>query len=293
MSERERRIQVFTEHRAYLFAIAYRLLGVAEDAEDMLQEAWVRFDMAGGGASIENPRAYLATVVTRLALDELRSARRRREEYTGSWLPEPVPTAEALPEDLAERAESASFAFLLLLERLNAVERAVLVLHDVFDYSHEEIARMTERTAAASRQTLRRARLKLGRPALSRPAAMDEGRIEGFIASLGQGDVAGLMDALAPDVVLVTDGGGLVQVINRPLAGAGNVARFFVAMGRREPGARARLATLNGQPAILGYLGDVLDTVFVFETTSAGITAVYVVRNPHKLRRLERLASDM
>jgi RNA polymerase sigma-70 factor, ECF subfamily len=283
--EEARRLTVFTEHRPYLFAIAYRMLGLAEDAEDVLQEAWLRFSGARV-ANLEQPRAYLATIVTRLALDELRSARRRREAYVGSWLPEPVLTSEALPEDLVERAESASFAFLLMLEQLNPVERAVLVLHDVFDFSHEEIARMTERSAAASRQTLRRARLKLGRPAPARPVTVDEREVNDFLASLAGGDVDRLMTMLAPDVVLVSDGGGLVRAINRPLVGSTTVARFLVAMADMEPEARAVTTTLNGQPAILAYLRGALDSAFIFDITAAGVTAIYVVRNPEKLRRL-------
>ena len=154
------RAALFAAHRPYLFAVAYRMLGLAEDAEDVLQDAWLRF--SAGAAEPEHPRTYLVTIVTRLCLDLLRSARRRREEYVGVWLPEPVRTREALADDLLEKAESASFAFLLLLERLSPLQRAVLVLHDVFDYSHDEVARACGRTAAASRQVLRRARLKLG-----------------------------------------------------------------------------------------------------------------------------------
>lgn len=283
------RLEAFATHRSYLFAVAYRLLGLAEDAEDVLQDAWLRFASAEV-EQLESPRAYLVTVVTRLALDQLRSARRRREEYVGPWLPEPVLTAEVLPEELVERAESASFAFLLLLERLNPIERAVVVLHDVFDYSHEEVARMTGRTAAASRQTLRRARLKLARPAPGHAVPVDDERIADFLVLMRAGDVSRLVEMLAPDVVLVADGGGLVPAISRPLVGNQSVARVLVSLAGMAPSAEARFVTLNAQPAMLADLQGGLESAFLFDVTSAGITAVYIVRNPEKLRRLKARA---
>ncbi|MPZ99861.1 MAG: sigma-70 family RNA polymerase sigma factor [Dehalococcoidia bacterium] len=284
----EARLQAFTEHRTYLFAVAYRLLGIAEDAEDILQDAWLRFAGARVG-EIEEPRAYLVTIVTRLSLDLLRSARRRREEYVGTWLPEPVPTAEVLPEDLVELSESASFAFLLLLERLNPVERAVVVLHDVFDYSHDEVGRMTGRTAAASRQSLRRARVKLGGATPPRSMPVDTGYLEDFLEATRAGDVERLVGLLAPDVVLLSDGGGVAAVAGRPLVGSEVVGRFLVAVTASNQPLHGHATTLNGQPALIGYVNGVLDTVLLVDVTAAGVTALYVVRNPEKLRRLKAL----
>ena len=285
--EEQARLEAFAAHRRYLLAVAYRLLGLAEDAEDVLQEAWLRFASAHV-EDLDNPRAYLVTIVSRLALDELRSARHRREAYVGLWLPEPVVTEESQPAELAELAESASFAFLLLLERLNPVERAVVVLHDVFDFSHEEIARITDRTAVSSRQTLHRARGKLG--GATRPALMSAGdaRIPAFLEATRTGDVRALLDILAPDVVLLSDGGGKVRTVNRVLVGSGEVGRFLAAMSGMvvASSVRSRVANVNGQPALLTYLDGALDTVFLFDATSAGITAIYAVRNPEKLRRL-------
>lgn len=279
------RLQQFTAERPYIFAVAYRLLGRAEDAEDVLQDTWLRFSTVQDEA-IENPRAYLTTIVTRLALDVLKSARVRREQYAGVWLPEPVPTNEALPEDLAEQRESASFAFLLLLERLNSVERAVLVLHDVFDYTHEEIAHMTDRTPAASRQTLRRARARLGPEPPRTPHPVDEVQVQAMIDAMRAGDALRLTGMLAPDVVLLSDGGGKARTINRPLVGNDVVARLLAGLHNQDPGFDIRVISLNGQSALIAYLDGAADTVMAFDATPAGITGIYVQRNPDKLRRL-------
>ena len=286
------RLSQFTEHRRYLFAVAYRMLGVAEDAEDVLQEAWLRF-ASSQASDLDSPRAYLVTIVSRLCLDVLRSARRKREEYVGPWLPEPVLTEEALPSDLVELAESASFAFLLLLERLNEVERVVLVLHDVFDVAHPEIAEMVGKTPSACRQILRRARLKLGPPPTS-VQPIEDPRIEELLVATREGDVHRVMGLLAPDVALISDGGGRVRAISRPIAGGDTVARFLVAMGQmpEAEGARGRLVSLNGQPGAVYWDADgSMRTAFIFEVTTAGVTALYVIRNPEKLARLaEQLA---
>ena len=290
MTEVDPRAEAFAAQRPYLFAVAYRMLGVAEDADDALQDAWLRFatvDLDG----LESPRAYLVTIVTRLCLDVLRSARRRREEYSGVWLPEPVPSAEALPDELAERAESASFAFLLLLERLNPVERAALVLHDVFDYSHAEVGEAIGRSAAASRQALRRGRLKLGRTTQpsERPSAHSRELVGQFLEASRSGDLDQLVASLASDVVLMSDGGGQVRAANRPLAGSAVVGPFLVAMSRLATGpVTVAHQELNGQPAVLTFEAGSLTNAFLFDTSGAGVTAIYVVRNPEKLQRLER-----
>lgn len=290
MREDERRSAVFSEHRGYLFAVAYRLLGIAEDAEDVIQDAWIRFSSVRV-EEIDSPRAFLVTIVARLSLDVLRSARKRREEYVGVWLPEPVPTHEALPADLVEQAESASFAFLLLLERLNPVERAAIVLHDVFDYSHKEIAAAIERTPDATRQALSRARRKLGTAPSPLPTVSEHARklVAQFLEATQSGEVEKLVSTLAADVVLMSDGGGQVQAASRPLAGATQVARFFGAINKMAPAhTRAVGAELNGQLAMIVFEDGVLANAFLFDATPQGLTAIYVVRNPDKLRRLAR-----
>ena len=278
---------LFAEHRPYLFAVAYRMLGIAEDAEDVLQDAWLRWSAADVG-EIQHPRAYLVTIVTRLCLDLARSARRRREEYVGVWLPEPVWTPEALPDDLAAEAESASFAFLLLLERLSPLQRAVLVLHDVFDYTHAEVAVMIGRSAAACRQVLRRARLKLGGATSPRSRPSEEARelVSRFLEATRAGDVESLMEVLAADVVLMSDGGGRVASVSRPLAGSQTVGRFLAGVSRQAGPSRVVQAELNAQPAMLVSEDGALTNAFLFDVTAAGVTSIYVVRNPDKLKRL-------
>ena len=280
---------LFAEHRPYLFAVAYRMLGIAEDSEDILQDAWIRFSELRV-EELEHPRAYLVTIVTRLCVDLLRSARRRREEYVGVWLPEPVCTREVLADHLIEQAESASFAFLLLLERLSPVERAILVLHDVFDYSHDEVAAAIGRTPAASRQALRRARLRLGgaTPPKSPPTEKARELVGQFHKAARAGDVATFLGSLAPDVVLMSDGGGRVPAVKRPLAGSTRVGRFLATVSQQGAWSPVVLTELNAQPAILIYEGGALTNALLLDVTSQGITAIYVVRNPDKLRRLAR-----
>ncbi len=288
-NEVDSRTAVFAEHRSYLFAVAYRLLGIAEDAEDVIQDAWIRFsDVRIKEIELDNPRAYLVTIVTRLSIDLLRSARHRREEYVGVWLPEPVSTREALPRDLVEQAESASFAFLLLLERLNPVERAVLVLHDVFQYSHKEVAAAIEREPSASRQALRRARLRLGDASSRIPPSIEHARtlVGQFLEAARSGDLEQLVDTLASDVVLMSDGGGKVLAAARPLAGSGRVGRFLIAVSKSAGWSGLEITELNGQPALLVFENHVLANAFLFDATAQGVTAIYVVRNPDKLRRL-------
>lgn len=278
---------VFAEHRRYLFAVAYRMLGVAEDAEDVLQDAWLRFADVPL-SDVERPRGYLVQVVSRLSVDLLKSARRRREEYVGTWLPEPVLSGEALADELVVQTESVSFAFLLLLERLTPMQRTVLVLHDVLDYTHDDVAETLGGTAASSRQTLRRARLGLGsaRRPVTRPSDDARALVTRFFEATRDGDLDGLMQALSPDVVLMSDGGGKAASINRPLAGNKPVSRFFRAVGALSAGAVIEPTDLNGQPAVLVTEAGVITNAFLFDVGSAGVTAIYVVRNPDKLRRL-------
>ncbi|MGD8815852.1 MAG: RNA polymerase sigma factor SigJ [Acidobacteriota bacterium] len=283
----DQRAATFAEHRRYLFAVAYRMLGVAADAEDVVQDAWLRFAAARSG-EIEHPRTYLVTIVTRLCIDLQRSARRRREEYVGTWLPEPVPTEEALADDRLESAESVSFAFLLMLERLTPLQRAVLVLYEVLDYSHDEIARVVGGTVAASRQALRRARQRVEDVSLPTSAPPDDAPdlVDRFLAAARSGDVTGIMSALAPDVVLMSDGGGQVPAVRYPLTGSEQVTRFFAGISRLAGHERTVAAQLNGQPALLVHEEGMLTNAFLFQLAGDRIAAIYVVRSPAKLARL-------
>lgn len=281
------RAAAFDGERAFLFAVAYRMLGVAADAEDVVQDAWLRFAVAEG---VREPRAWLVTAVTRLSIDLLRSARKQREEYVGLWLPEPVPSARALPDELAEQTESASMAFLILLERLTPEQRAVLVLFDVLGMSHEEVAAATGKSPAACRQLLRRARAALAVPA-EEPKRLPLGPAlalaERFRAATEAGDLDAILATLAPDAVLVSDGGGQVAAVKRPVVGARRVAHFLASVRQLGDWSPFVVTELNGQPALLVGIDGRLQNAYVFDVTAAGITAMYVMRNPAKLARLD------
>lgn len=285
---------IFECHRAYLFGVAYRLLGTAQDSEDVLQEAWIRFT----GVTLEDvetPRAYLVTIVTRLSLDVLRSARRVREAYVGPWLPDPVPTGqlrEGDPSDSLALRQTSLIAFLWLLEHLNPVERAALVLHEAFDYDHAEIGRIIGRTPAASRQALHRARRHLEaarREERLRPLrAIDErGRTLAlrFLAAAEDGHMRPLLEQLAEDVVLVSDAGGRRAIAaGRPIYGRDRVRRGLLGVARKEPPVRLTRAEYNGAPAVVGYDGTKLAVILVFGLDEIGaITEIFVYRNPDRL----------
>ena len=284
-----------TELRPLLFSIAYRMLGSVADAEDVVQEAHLRYERAlAEGAVIESPKAYLSAVTTRLAIDELRSARRRRETYSGQWLPEPVLTDDD-PALAAEHSDSLSMAFLLLLERLGPVERAVLLLHDVFGYEYREIAPIVDRTEANCRQLARRARERVHeqRPRFETSSEQRARLAERFFAAVGDGDVDGLVELLAADVAVYGDGGGKTPQWSRPIVGADRVSRLFANLGRqlRERDGTFELREVNGQPGALVRASDgKLVNVFVLDVADGAIQTVRSVINPDKLQHLGPVA---
>ena len=290
--------ETFERLRPLLFAIAYRMLASVSDAEDVLQEAFLRWRRAvDDGVEIASLKAYLTTVVTRLAMDHLRSARARREEYVGLWLPEPLPTGTTSDDPLAraERAESLSMAFLLVLERLSPVERAAFLLHDVFGYGHDEIAAIVETTPANARQIASRARRRVQaeRPRFD-PSPEERERLAArFFAAVTSGDVEGLVQVLADDVVVYGDGGGKVPQWAAPIVGAERVARLFAGLGRQmgEVGVALERRTVNGQPAavVVDPEGAVV-AVWVLDVADGRVGAVRSVINPEKLGHLGRLA---
>jgi len=285
---------IFVELRPFLFGIAYRMLGSAVDTEDVLQEAWIRWDKVDG-SSVSSPRAYLATVVTRLSIDQLRSAKARRESYHGPWLPEPIVIEEssedpALRGSGADLADSLSMAFLVLLEELGPVERAAFLLHDVFGYGYPEIAGSLERSEAACRQLVSRARHRIGdrRRRFDADREMTKELTRRFVVACGTGDLDGLMNLLAEDVVVWTDGGGLAKSAPRPVVGPWRAARWLTHVAKTFPeGVEMRELTLNGQPGILFSLDGVVTSALVVEVIDGLVCGVRVVANPEKLATIQ------
>ena len=282
-------VRQFTRHRALLFTVAYEMLGSAVDAEDVVQEAWLRWAEVDH-AEVREPRAYLVRTVTRLALNRLRTLARRRESYVGPWLPEPLLTAPDVADDV-ELADSVSTAMLLVLETLGEVERAVFVLHEVFDLPYDEIAVAVDRTPAAVRQIAHRARshVQARRP---RVQVADDERdrvVARFQQAVVTGDLQQLLDVLSPDVVLHSDGGGLVSAARRPILGRDKVLRFLA--GVMSPDATLEPVWVNGTPGLLIRVGGVLDSIGTAAVAEGPdglvVTEMYVVRNPEKLKRLE------
>ncbi len=278
----------FVTHRNLLFTVAYEMLGSAADAEDVVQETWLRWADVDQG-EVQDPRAYLVRIVTRQALNRLRTLSRRREEYVGEWLPEPLLTGPDVAEDV-ELAESVSMAMLTVLETLGPTERAVFVLREVFDLPYDEIARAVDKTPAAVRQTARRARehVRARQPRTRVERAEQVAVVERFLAALDTGDIQGLLDVLAPDVVLVADGGGVVSARRKPLLGADRVARLLGKLATIVPDAEIGTLWLNGAPAAVIDPGDEWGLTAVSVVVEDGrISRIFAVRNPGKLTRLQ------
>lgn len=279
----------FEAHRSLLFHIAYRMLGTVSDAEDILQEAWIRWQR-GDTTAVETPRAYLAQVVTRLAIDRLREARRTREEYVGPWLPEPLLTepAEHAADVAAVRSETLRTGFLVLLERLGPVERAVFVLREAFDYDYAEIASIVGKTEAACRQILVRAHRHM---AAAKPRFTDRDDNEriavSFLSALAMGDIDQIERLLAEDAVLYSDGGGKATAARNPIFGADRIARFLAGVLSKQPaGLQRRPAYINGEPGVLLLLDGQPYTTLAVECADGRVRAVHSVRNPDKLAHL-------
>ena len=299
----------YTEYRPLMFSIAYRMTGSVSDAEDIVQEAFLRVGKDSGkdggkGAEIESPKAYLATITTRLAIDHLRSARVRRESYVGTWLPEPLlasapgtpgtpgaPRGEPDPAELAEASDSLSMAFLVLLESLAPAERAVFLLREVFGYDYSEIAGITGKTEAACRQTFARSRRRIdeGRPRFETSRAEGEELTALFLAAADGGDMASLLERLAPDVVFYGDSGGKGEGFISPVLGRDRVAQVIRFSFERtvQLGASLGAAWVNGQPGLLVRDADGnLVAVIVLDVLDGQVLAIRTVANPEKLRHL-------
>ena len=276
----------FVTHRGLLFTVAYEMLGSAADAEDVVQETWLRW-VGVDQDEVRDPRAFLVRVVTRQALDRMRKVSRQRETYVGEWLPEPLLTTPDVAEDF-ELAESVSVAMLTVLETLGPSERAIFVLREVFEVPYDEIAEAVDKSSAAVRQIAHRAREHVAarRPRMQVSQAEQLAAAEAFRVAIESGDLQGLLDVLAPDVVLVADGGGVASAVRRPISGAERVCRLLVKLAEVAPEARVRAMWLNGAPALRLDIDGELDTAISLRVEARGITGIYAVRNPHKLERL-------
>lgn len=283
-TEQMERIGPFSENRRYLFAIAYRMTGSVADAEDLVQETYLRWQSARD-EEIRAPRAFLTTVLTRLALTHMQSARVRREEYVGQWLPEPLVTATS--RDSAELAESLQMAFLVLLESLSPQERAIFLLAEVFDYSHAEIAAILDKSEEACRQMLRRAKQALSqkrrRYRAGREKAEDlTGR---FFRAVQTGETKELVALLHDDVMAYSDGGGRTQAALNPICGSDRVARFMIGIAQKGGTGLSRFSTLlNGQPGTIGFRNGIAQTAVILDIEEDRVRNLYIIVNPDKLK---------
>jgi RNA polymerase sigma-70 factor (TIGR02957 family) len=292
-------LEPFGRHRRLLFSVAYQMLGSVADAEDVVQDTWLRWSATDRG-EVTDPRAYLVRITSRLALDRMDSARARRESYVGPWLPEPLltgggPVAAAPqasePEDAAELGEQVSLALLVVLETLSPAERAVFVLREAFGMSTAEVAGVLDRSEAAVRQMAHRARehVQARQPRFDADLRAQREVTERFFAAVAGGDMDALLAALAPDVVLISDGGGKASAARRPITGADKVARFLVGIAEKGgdiPGLRIEIAEVNGLPAIVGWVGAEPFGSFSLSMADGLIEQVLVVVNPDKLAGL-------
>lgn len=287
-------LAAFERERGRLFGIAYRMLGSVAEAEDVLQDAWLRWHGVDY-AQVENPSAYLVRLVTRLAIDTLGAARNRLTDYVGPWLPEPLvrKSSDSPPEDpasMSELADDLSTAFLLLLERLTPVERAVFLLRESFDFSHKEIADVVGKTEENCRQIDRRARKRLDegrRPVPAKPEEHDR-LLGGFLRAIRNGDLDGMVSLLAHDATIYSDGGGKAHASRRPIHGAEAVARFLFGLRKSAtPDWEVRTTTINGRTGLLNLVGGKVLSVMTFQVEDGKIQGIYAVVNPDKLERVE------
>lgn len=282
-------LAAFEKVRPRLFGVAYRMMGSVTEADDVLQDAWLRWQGTDRDA-VRNPEAFLTTVVTRLSLNALTSARATRETYVGSWLPEPVSTGDD-PALGADRAEALELAVVMLLERLDPAERAAYVLREAFAYPYRQIAEVLAVNEAAARQLAHRARGHIGR---ERATVIDPAERErimtAFAAAATRGDLAALESVLTQDVVSISDGGGVVSAARMPVVGRAKVARFVLgALAKFAAGSHPVVVQVNGSPAVLTVRDGEPDTLLAFEVGPDGISRLLFVRNPHKLTQLRSL----
>jgi RNA polymerase sigma-70 factor (ECF subfamily) len=289
----EDRLQAFHQHRAVLFSIAYRMLGSLADAEDMLQESFIRWQQVAPDVEIGSTRAYLVTILSRLCINHLQSARVKREQYVGQWLPEPLVTSPNILLDLSlssQLDDSISMAFLVLMERLTPMERAVFLLREVFDYEYSEIAQTVNQSESNCRQILRRARqhIKEARPRFDPSPQQRDKLLKEFLDASLRGDLDGLVAVLSNEITFYSDSGGKAAALPNPIYGAQNVARAVLgSLNKFVPrNIVSRFARINGQPGIVNYMDGHPHSVLTVDVINQRICNIYVVSNPKKLERL-------
>ncbi len=291
------RLATFDQYRSLLFSIAYRMLGSVADAEDMLQETFIRWQQSGD-EEIRSPRAFLVTIVSRLCINHLQSARVQREEYVGQWLPEPIVTDPGSdPLEMIKLDESLSMAFLVLLERLTPIERAVFLLREVFEYDYSEIGAVLGESEVNCRQILRRARQHVSavRPRFEASTRKQDELLQRFLAAVGTGDMDGLLGLLSEDVVLHSDGGGKAVAVPNLVHGADNVVRGILGAFRKllPKTLVRRLARINGEPGVVSYLDGKPYSVVTLDVVDGRVQAIYILTNPEKLVHVPPLAGTL
>jgi RNA polymerase sigma-70 factor (ECF subfamily) len=284
--------EVFNEYRPLLFSIAYRMLGTVMDAEDAVQETYLRWQQAGRD-DVRSPKSYLSTVVTRLCIDQLRSAKTQREQYIGPWLPEPLVAEETsdMDQNLA-LADSLSMAFLVMLEALTPTERAAFLLREVFEYPYDEVARIVDKSEANCRQMVRRAHQRVAerRHRFDPSKAEVQVFVDRFLRAARHGDMDGLIEMLEEDVTLWSDGGGKTNAALNPIYGADKVARFFIGViSKMPPNTISKAARVNGQPGLITYIDGQPYSVMVAEMDAGKVASMRIVVNPEKLRHVPGL----
>jgi RNA polymerase sigma-70 factor (ECF subfamily) len=291
------RLATFDQYRSLLFSIAYRMLGSVADAEDMLQETFIRWQQSAE-ENVRSPRAFLVTIVSRLCINYLQSARVQREEYVGQWLPEPIVTDPGSdPFGIIKVDESLSMAFLVLLERLTPIERAVFLLREVFEYEYAEVAAVLGQSETNCRQILRRARQHVSamRPRFATSERKQSDLFERFLNAVRTGEMEGLVDLLSEDVVLHSDGGGKAIAVPNMVRGADNVARGILGSLRKfvPKTLVRRLALINGEPGLVNYLNGKPHSVLTIDIADDHIRAIYILTNPEKLSHVPNLPNDL
>lgn len=295
-ADRSIQLATFDQYRSLLFSIAYRMLGSVADAEDMLQETYIRWQQTTDD-NIRSPRAFLVTIVSRLCINQLQSARVQREEYVGQWLPEPIVTDPASdPLGLIKIDESLSMAFLVLLERLTPIERAVFLLREVFEYEYSEISAVLAQSEANCRQLLRRARQHVSalRPRFAASTKKQDDLLQHFLEAIGTGDMDGLLALLSHDVVLYSDGGGKAVAVPNLIHGADNVVRGILGGFKKllPKNLARRLAEINGEPGVVSYLEGKPYSVVTLDAVDGRIQTIYILTNPEKLTHLPELSTS-